>query len=46
MEKMLQFNPKNRITSEEALRDSYFDDIREADLEKGAEVPAELLFDD
>jgi hypothetical protein len=25
---MLWFNPETRITAEEALRDSYFDDVR------------------
>jgi len=25
---MLKFNPNERITAEEAIKDSYFDDIR------------------
>ena len=28
LKKMLTFNPNKRITAEEALADSYFDDIR------------------
>lgn len=28
LSKMLAFNPRKRITAEDALKDSYFDDIR------------------
>ena len=35
-----------RITIEEALSDHYFDDIRDLDMEKNAEVPAQFLFED
>lgn len=28
LQKMLKFNPNERITAEEAIKDSYFDDIR------------------
>ncbi len=28
LQKMLEFNPERRISAEEALKDSYFDEIR------------------
>ena len=38
MEKMLQFDPNKRITIKVALADSYFDDIRDEEMEMDAEV--------
>jgi serine/threonine protein kinase len=43
---MLNFNPNQRITAEEAIKDSYFDDIRLPDQETSADVdPINLEFD-
>jgi hypothetical protein len=43
---MLKFNPNQRITAEEAIKDSYFDDIRLPDQEISADVdPINLEFD-
>ena len=43
MEKMLQFDPNKRITIKEALADSYFDDIRDKDMEMDVEInPSDL----
>lgn len=45
MEKMIIFNSLNRITCEESLRDPFFDNIRDANKEKQAEVPADFEFE-
>ena len=43
---MLKFNPNQRITAEEAIKDSYFDDIRLPDQETSADLdPINLEFD-
>lgn len=46
LKKMLKFNPAERITAEEALKDSYFDDIRLPEQESSADTaPVNLEFD-
>ena len=46
LKKMLKFNPNQRITAEEAIKDSYFDDIRLPDQETSADVDSiNLEFD-
>jgi mitogen-activated protein kinase 1/3 len=45
MEKMLLFDPRRRVTLEEGLADSYFDDIRDLERERDAEVPADFEFE-
>lgn len=43
---MLRFNPNERITAAEALKDSYFDDIRLPEQETSEDVaPINLDFD-
>ena len=46
MHKMLTFNPNNRISAEEALRDSYFDDIRLEEQEEFDPLTIDLSFID
>jgi mitogen-activated protein kinase 1/3 len=46
MNRMLEFNPEKRITIKEALKTPYFDDVRLHELEKEAEHPAYIKFDD
>lgn len=46
LKKMLKFNPNKRITAEEAIKDSYFDDIRLPEQETSADLePINLEFD-
>jgi len=45
IDRMLQFNPNNRITVNEALANSYFDDIREPEKEINADIPADFEFE-
>lgn len=43
---MLKFNPNQRITAEEAIKDSYFDDIRLPEQETSTDtIPINLEFD-
>lgn len=46
LEKMLVFNPKLRITAEEALKDPYFDDIRIQEQEDHAPDEIRIPFDE
>ena len=41
---MLKFSPNERITAEEALKDSYFDDIRLEDQEEFEPCNIDLSF--
>ena len=43
---MLEFNPNNRITAEEAILDSYFDDIRLPEQEEYPPPQIDLSVDD
>ena len=45
LDKMLQFNPNNRISAEEALKDEYFDEIRLIEQEKfnGKEIDLSFI---
>merc|ERR1711879_788906 len=43
---MLKFNPKERISADEAIRDPYFDDIRLPEQEVFETTPIKLTFDD
>lgn len=43
---MLEFNPGRRISAEEALKDSYFDDIRIPEQEVFETISIDLKFDD
>lgn len=45
MEQMILFNPRRRISCIETLRHPYFDDIRDANKEIDAEVPADFEFE-
>ncbi|OMJ92347.1 hypothetical protein SteCoe_4899 [Stentor coeruleus] len=45
MEQMILFNITKRCTCEEALKNSYFDTIRDVNKEKQAEVPADFEFE-
>ncbi|CAG9331755.1 unnamed protein product [Blepharisma stoltei] len=45
MEQMILFNPRRRISCIEALRNPYFDDIRDQNKEIDAEVPADFEFE-
>lgn len=43
---MLRFNPNERISAEEAIKDAYFDDIRLPEQETSADLePINLEFD-
>lgn len=44
LKKMLMFNPNERISAEEALKDSYFDDIRLEDQEEFEPCNIDLNF--
>lgn len=44
--KMLEFNPRKRIQAEDALKDSYFDEVRIPEQETFEEVDIDLTFDD
>ena len=44
--KMLEFNPDKRISAEEALQDSYFDDIRLEEQEQFEACEIDLTFID
>lgn len=43
---MLEFNPAKRITTEEVLKDSYFDDVRITEQEEFEVPQIDLTFDD
>lgn len=43
---MLAFNPKMRISAEEAIKDPYFDDVRIEEQEKEDICDINLTFDD
>ena len=45
LRRMLEFNPDKRITSEEALKDSYFDDVRIEEQENFEVAEIDLKFD-
>ncbi|CAG9312245.1 unnamed protein product [Blepharisma stoltei] len=45
MEHMILFNPRNRISCIEALRNNYFDSVRDVQKEVDAEVPADFEFE-
>jgi hypothetical protein len=42
---MLEFNPEKRISAEEAIADSYFDDVRIKELEEFEICDINLQFD-
>lgn len=44
--KMLEFDPRKRISAEEAIKDSYFDDIRLPDQETVKANEINLEFDE
>ena len=47
MKKMLRLNPNERITAEDAINDSYFDDIRLPEQEEvNDKTPIKLEFDE
>ena len=46
LERMLDFNPTKRISAEELLKDSYFDDIRLTEQEVFEPCAIDLKFDD
>ena len=43
---MLQFNPKNRVSAEELLKEPIFDKIRMVDLENSRGSPIKLKIDE
>jgi hypothetical protein len=43
---MLEFNPEKRISTEQALKNPYFDDIREEAQEKFDSIEIDLSFID
>ena len=45
MERMLVFDPRRRLTLEEALASPYFDEVRDLERERNAEVPADFEFE-
>lgn len=45
IDRMLQFNPNNRLTVNEALGNAYFDEIREPEKETNADIPADFEFE-
>ena len=44
--KMIAFDPNQRISAEQALKDPYFDDIRLEDQEENAQIEIDLSFID
>jgi serine/threonine protein kinase len=44
--KMIAFDPNQRISAEDALKDPYFDDIRLEDQEENAQIEIDLSFID
>ena len=46
LSKMLMFNPNKRISTEDALNDSYFDDVRIKDQEEFEICDINLKFDE
>lgn len=46
LRKMLKFSPNERISAEEALKDTYFDDIRLEDQEEFKTCEIDLSFID
>lgn len=46
LKKMLEFDPRKRITAAEAIKDSYFDDIRLPDQEVAETNEINLEFDE
>lgn len=45
LSRMLEFNPDKRITAEEAIKDSYFDDVRIPEQEEFEICNIDLAFD-
>lgn len=43
---MLQFDPRRRITVDQVLESSYFDEVRDISTETEAEIPADFEFED
>ena len=43
---MIAFDPNQRISAEDALKDPYFDDIRLEDQEENAQIEIDLSFID
>ena len=43
---MLEFNPENRISAEEAIKDDYFDEVRLPEQEEFKKVDIDLSFID
>ena len=46
LKKMLEFNPEKRISADEALKSTYFDDIRLPEQEMVEKCKIDLSFDD
>ena len=46
LKKMLEFDPRKRISAEEAIKDPYFDDIRLPDQEVRDSTEINLEFDE
>ena len=46
LQRMLEFNPEKRISAEEAIQDSYFDEIRLEDQEQFDPCEIDLTFID
>lgn len=44
--KMIAFDPNQRISAEDALKDPYFDDIRLEDQEENSQIEIDLSFID
>ena len=45
IERMVVFDPRKRLSFEDALRNPYFDEVRDATKEQHAEVPADFDFE-
>ena len=45
IEGMVIFDPRRRLTLEDALANPYFDEVRDLDRERNAEVPADFEFE-
>ena len=45
IERMVVFDPRKRINFEEALSNPYFDEVRDLEKERNAEVPADFAFE-